>query len=71
MKQYRHFLSGVEALFDEEKGYYVSKYLDRDMYTKTRAFTVQSLFPILLPEIDTKHKNQIIAALKDNKQFKS
>ena len=41
------------------------------MYTKTRAFTVQSLFPILLPEIDTKHKNQIIAALKDNKQFKS
>lgn len=40
-------------------------------FLKTRADTVQSLFPILIPEITPAHKQSILAALRDPKKYKS
>lgn len=71
MKQYLHFVAGVESLFDEEKGRYVSKYRSGKEFKTARADTVQSLFPILLPEIKPSHKKAILDALTDSNRYKS
>jgi hypothetical protein len=64
-KEYQNFLKGLVSLWDEEKGRYVSHYLDGSTYKKTQKNTVQSLFPILVPGIPQKHKDSIISMLKD------
>ena len=49
----------------------MSKYLSKDKFLTARADTVQSLFPILVPEIKESHRVAILNALKDPKRYKS
>ncbi len=63
LKHYSHFLKGLTSLYDEEKGRYVSHYLDADEYKPTNKNTVQALFPLIVPDIPQKHKDGIIALL--------
>ena len=58
-KNYNHFLKGLLSLYDEEKGRYVSKYLDADEYKTAHKNTVQTLFPLIVPDIPQKHKDNI------------
>lgn len=58
--QYKHFLKGLISLYDEEKGRYFSKYLDADEYKPTKKNTVQVLFPLIVPDIPQRHKDNII-----------
>ena len=60
MKEYNHFLKGLTSLYDEQKGRYVSHYLDGSEYKPTKKNTVQALFPILVPDIPQKHKDSIV-----------
>lgn len=64
MKEYNHFLKGLTSLYDEQKGRYVSHYLDGSEYKPTKKNTVQALFPILVPDIPQKHKDSIVEMLK-------
>ena len=68
-KEYRNFVKGLTSLWDEQKGRYVSYYLDGSTYKKTSKNTVQSLFPILVPDIPQKHKDSIISMLTDVAMF--
>lgn len=68
-KEYRNFVKGLTSLWDEQKGRYVSYYLDGSTYKKTSKNTVQSLFPILVPDIPQKHKDSIISMLTDVSMF--
>lgn len=69
LKQYHHFTAGLITLFDEKAGHYVSHYLTKDKFMPARANSVQSLFPILVPEIPQSHKDIILSQLIDVPRF--
>ena len=58
-------MKGLISLYDEEKERYVSHYLDGAEYKKTKKNTVQSLFPLIVPDIPQKHRDGILAMLRD------
>ena len=43
----------------------MSHYLDGEEYKQCQKNTVQSLFPLIVPDIPEEHKNSILALLKD------
>ena len=47
-KQYQHFLKGLLSLYDPQLKRYTSEYLYKDEFKRTRANTVQALFPLLV-----------------------
>ena len=57
MRNYRHFLKGLNSLYDMGKKRYVSKYLDGSEYKTAEKNTVQSLFPLIVPDIPEKAKS--------------
>ena len=63
--QYNHFFKGLVSLYDPTLKRYTSEYLDGSVYKRTKANTVQALFPILLTDIPQEHKDSIISMLKD------
>ena len=65
MKEYNHFVKGLTSLYDQQKGRYVSHYLDGDTFKPTKKNTVQALFPIIVPGIPQEHKDSILNMLKD------
>ena len=65
IENYRHFLKGLNTLYDMKKGRYVSKYLDGSQYKTAHKNTVQALFPLIVPDIPDKHRESIITMLKD------
>lgn len=58
--QYNHFLKGLLSLYDQKNKMFTSEYLDGDAYKRTRANTVQGLFPILITDLPQEHKNSIL-----------
>jgi hypothetical protein len=52
-------------MHDDSLGRYVSEYLDGSEYKKTKANTVQALFPLLIEELPLEHKREITAMLRD------
>ena len=46
-------------------------YLSKDQYLKARADTIQSLFPILIPEIAENRKQSILNSLRNPKKYHS
>lgn len=65
LKEYRHFVKGLVSLYDEEKGRYISRYLNGAQYDRAVKNTVQVLFPIMVPDIPQSHRDGIISMLKD------
>ena len=65
MKEYNHFLKGLLSLYDTEHQRYMSRYLDGSEYKQCKKNTVQSLFPIIVPDIPEDHKKSILALLQD------
>lgn len=49
----------------------MSRYLDGKEFKQCKKNTVQSLFPIIVPDIPEEHKQQIYAFLKDEKHYRS
>ena len=64
-KQYNHFLKGLLSFYDPEIKRYTSEYLDVDRFRRTRANTVQGLFPILITDLPQDHKYSILSMLRD------
>jgi hypothetical protein len=62
--EYRRFVKGLTSLYDESKGRYVSRFLNGSKFDIAHKNTVQTLFPILVPDIPQKHKDGIIEMLK-------
>lgn len=58
-------MKGLLTLWDPATKRFNSEYLDKDQFKKTKANTVQGLFPILIKDLPHEHKNSILSMLKD------
>ena len=64
-KQYNHFLKGLLSLYDPATKRYNSQYLDVDEFIKSKANTVQGLFPIMITDLPQEQKDSILSMLRD------